>query len=135
MKTLNLQSLKIKFNVQMFMNFEDQTRIMNIFCFRWKITWVFTCPLICVGVFIFSIVRYAPAKYLDYEFPVWGEVIGLLMVCSVILIIPLYIIYKFAVTSGTFTERMVIMFKPHLPPQNFREKYDYSSVAMQDTKA
>jgi len=55
-------------------------------------------------VFIFSVAQYEPLTYMDYKYPVWGEVIGWMMALSSILVIPGYAIYLFAVTPGTLRQ-------------------------------
>ena len=54
------------------------------------------------GVFTFSVVSYKPVTYMEYEYPWWGEVIGICMALSVMLVIPIYAIYIFIATPGSF---------------------------------
>lgn len=49
---------------------------------------------------MFNILTYTPVKYMDYEFPTWAHVIGILMAMSSIAMIPSYMIYKIAYTKG-----------------------------------
>ncbi|EFN64415.1 Sodium- and chloride-dependent GABA transporter 1 [Camponotus floridanus] len=74
-------------------------------CFWWKICWTFTTPAICVGVFIFNIIKFVPVKYLTYEFPWWSHLLGWLAGLSSMLCIPGYMIYIWNVTSGTTSEK------------------------------
>ncbi|XP_011688581.1 PREDICTED: sodium- and chloride-dependent GABA transporter 1 isoform X2 [Wasmannia auropunctata] len=74
-------------------------------CFWWKICWTFTTPAICVGVFIFNIIKFVPVKYLTYEFPWWSHLLGWLAGLSSMLCIPGYMIYIWCVTSGTTSEK------------------------------
>jgi solute carrier family 6 GABA transporter-like protein 1 len=82
--------------------------------FWWKMCWMFTTPLICVGVFIFSVVKYEPLEYMNYRYPAWGEGIGWLMALSSILVIPAYAIYLFIVTPGTLRQRMKLLLRPDI---------------------
>ncbi|XP_036149871.1 sodium- and chloride-dependent GABA transporter 1 isoform X2 [Monomorium pharaonis] len=74
-------------------------------CFWWKICWTFTTPAICVGVFIFNIIKFVPVKYLTYEFPWWSHLLGWLAGLSSMLCIPGYMIYIWIVTPGTTSEK------------------------------
>ncbi|UYV74084.1 SLC6A1 [Cordylochernes scorpioides] len=56
------------------------------------------------GVFLFSLVQYKRLDYIGYVYPVWGEVVGLMLAFSSMLCIPGYAIYKYYVTPGTFRQ-------------------------------
>lgn len=56
------------------------------------------------GVCLFSFIQHKPLKYLEYEFPSWGEAIGWIMALSSIFVMPIYAIYLFVVTPGTFRQ-------------------------------
>ena len=56
------------------------------------------------GVFLFSVIKHKPVKYLDYEYPWWGELIGWFMALSSILVTPIYAIVYFARTPGSFRQ-------------------------------
>ena len=56
------------------------------------------------GVFLFSVIKHKPVKYLDYEYPTWGELIGWIMALSSILVTPIYAVWYFLKTPGTFRE-------------------------------
>ncbi|RWS30566.1 sodium- and chloride-dependent GABA transporter 1-like protein [Leptotrombidium deliense] len=73
-------------------------------CIWWKISWVVTTPIICVGVFIYSLVQYRNLSYLDYVYPWWGEFIGWLLALSSMLCIPGYALYLYLITPGTFDQ-------------------------------
>ncbi|XP_064633064.1 sodium- and chloride-dependent GABA transporter 1-like [Lineus longissimus] len=83
-------------------------------CIFWKICWSFTTPLICFGVFIFSLAQFKPLKYLDYRYPAWGELIGWFMALSSICVVPIYAVYKYVITPGTFRERCKLLFRPDI---------------------
>ncbi|XP_052823575.1 sodium- and chloride-dependent GABA transporter 1 [Octopus bimaculoides] len=99
--------------------------------FIWKITWVVTVPVICIGVFIFTLFKHVPVKYMTYEFPMWAHMIGVLMILSSILVIPGYAVYIFLVTPGNIRTRIKLLFRPDI---NIREGFNdnpppYSSVS------
>lgn len=62
------------------------------------------------GVFIFYIVKSEPVKYLKYEYPPWAHGIGGLMALSSVGLIPIYMIYLFIVTPGSFREVFIVYF-------------------------
>ncbi|XP_024947468.1 sodium- and chloride-dependent GABA transporter 1 isoform X2 [Cephus cinctus] len=74
-------------------------------CFWWKICWTFTTPAICIGVFIFNIIKFVPVKYLTYEYPWWSHVLGWLCGLSSMMCIPGYMIYIWCVTPGSASEK------------------------------
>ncbi|XP_022645963.1 sodium- and chloride-dependent GABA transporter 1-like isoform X1 [Varroa destructor] len=83
-------------------------------CIWWKICWVALTPAVCLGVFIFSLVQYRPLRYIDYEYPWWGQVLGWILALSSMLCIPGYAAYLFCVTPGDFRTRCKELFRPDL---------------------
>ncbi|KAK2157624.1 hypothetical protein LSH36_188g09078 [Paralvinella palmiformis] len=78
----------------------------------WKICWAGFTPLICMGVFLFSCIQYKPITYAGKHYPWWGELVGWIMALSSIIVIPIYAIYLYIKTPGTFRERMKLLFRP-----------------------
>ncbi|KAI4504589.1 hypothetical protein M0802_000139 [Mischocyttarus mexicanus] len=74
-------------------------------CCWWKICWLFTTPAICIGVFIFNIIKFSPVKYLSYEYPWWSHLLGWMCGLSSMMCIPGYMIYIWCVTPGTTSEK------------------------------
>lgn len=67
----------------------------------WKITWVYTSPAICFGVFLYSLYEYEPLKLgLHYVYPWWGQSLGWMLALSSMLCIPVYAIWKYYNTPG-----------------------------------
>lgn len=101
----------------------------------WKFAWVVGTPGICMGVFLFYVVKFEPVTYLNYEFPTWAHGIGAMMALSSVGLIPLYMIYLFFVTPGSIRERLKLMFRPDikLPGGSSRTEAppSYSEVTMQ----
>lgn len=55
-------------------------------------------------------VKFEPLVYNNvYKYPEWGTAIGWVLALSSMLLIPLYAIYSFIVTPGTFVEASVIL--------------------------
>lgn len=83
-------------------------------CFWWKLCWFFFTPLVCAGVFLFSLVQYKRLDYIGYVYPPWGEFIGWLLALSSMLCIPFYAIYRFVTTPGDFRQRCKELFRPDI---------------------
>ncbi|KAG8201389.1 hypothetical protein JTE90_016864 [Oedothorax gibbosus] len=80
----------------------------------WKICWVFFTPMVCAGVFFFSMVQYQPLRYIEYVYPWWGETIGWLLGLSSMGCIPGYACYKYFTATGSFKERMKELCRPDI---------------------
>uniref|UniRef100_T1JD97 Transporter n=1 Tax=Strigamia maritima TaxID=126957 RepID=T1JD97_STRMM len=91
-------------------------------CPWWKLCWVVFCPCVCSGVFFFSLIKYNTLKYLDYEYPLWGEIVGWLLGLTSMMCIPGYAIYKLIVTPGTFMEKAKILFRPEIDFEAINKK-------------
>jgi len=56
-------------------------------------------------ILIFTVIQYKPITYNDYVYPGWSLVIGFAMALSSVICIPVYALFKIAVSEGsTFTE-------------------------------
>ncbi|XP_033993171.1 sodium- and chloride-dependent GABA transporter 2-like isoform X2 [Trematomus bernacchii] len=65
------------------------------------------------GTLIFSLVKFTPLKYNNtYEYPWWGFAIGMGLALSSVLLTPLWIIYRMAVTPGTLRQRLKTLCTP-----------------------
>ncbi|KAG7272942.1 hypothetical protein CRUP_020185 [Coryphaenoides rupestris] len=65
------------------------------------------------ATFVFSLVKYTPLKFnntLDY--PWWGTVIGWWFTLSSTLLVPLWMIFKVAITPGTLPKRISTLCSP-----------------------
>lgn len=72
----------------------------------WRLCWLVLAPAVMLGIFLWSVVQYVPIRYGDYEYPGWGEALGLLVSCSSMVWIPGYAVYYMLSTEGTFMERL-----------------------------
>ncbi|KAH0617058.1 hypothetical protein JD844_028672 [Phrynosoma platyrhinos] len=60
-----------------------------------------------LATFLFSLIRYKPLRYNNiYKYPSWGIAVGWLMALSSMICIPLYIIFIFLKTRGSFKQRL-----------------------------
>uniref|UniRef100_A0A668B071 Transporter n=1 Tax=Myripristis murdjan TaxID=586833 RepID=A0A668B071_9TELE len=60
-----------------------------------KYCWLYVTPIVCFGIFVFSIIKYSPLKFSNtYVYPVWANVIGWLIASSSLSLIPLFLLYK-----------------------------------------
>ena len=77
----------------------------------WAKLWLqYVTPIMCAATFSYYLwsnylSNYTPTKYDDYEYPPWGEAIGMCMALSSIICIPVYLLIDFIRTPGaTFSE-------------------------------
>jgi solute carrier family 6 GABA transporter-like protein 1 len=86
-------------------------------CVWWKIAWKYTCPAMCAFVFVFSLVQYERPKYLNYTFPLWGELLGWALALSSMLAIPVYMLWLIvrSITRPTEDQRH-LSFKEKIKP-------------------
>lgn len=68
----------------------------------WKFCWIIITPTMCLMITAFSLVKYEPMKYKNYEYPWYGNAFGWLLSLSSIIWIPVYAIYKLISHKGDF---------------------------------
>uniref|UniRef100_A0A673IP64 Transporter n=1 Tax=Sinocyclocheilus rhinocerous TaxID=307959 RepID=A0A673IP64_9TELE len=78
-----------------------------------KYCWLYVTPSVCVGTFIFSLVKYSPLKFNNtYMYPWWAYGIGWFLTASSLSLIPINMIYKLYMGKGTFWERLQLACTP-----------------------
>nr|XP_033808526.1 sodium- and chloride-dependent betaine transporter-like isoform X2 [Geotrypetes seraphini] len=78
-----------------------------------KLCWQVVTPAVCLGTFLFSLIKYTPLKYNNkYVYPSWGYAVGWLMALSSMIFIPLYAIYYFFRTEGPLSKRLQQLIAP-----------------------
>ncbi|KAL6265072.1 hypothetical protein P5V15_005163 [Pogonomyrmex californicus] len=93
----------------------------------WRVCWKFVAPLFLMFIIVYGLIGYEPLSYEDYVYPVWANILGWLIACSSIIMIPGMAIYKLSITSGSFVQRLKILTTPWRDTQHQRN--DLSSVA------
>ncbi|XP_068117725.1 sodium-dependent noradrenaline transporter [Hyperolius riggenbachi] len=78
----------------------------------WRLCWKFVSPAFLLFIVITSIVTYKPLSYDDYQFPPWANRTGWGIAASSMILVPLYIIYKFFTVPGTFKQKLGYCFTP-----------------------
>ncbi|XP_030634302.1 solute carrier family 6 member 11a [Chanos chanos] len=78
-----------------------------------KYCWLYATPSICLGTFIFSLVKYSPLKFNNtYMYPWWAYGLGWFLTGSSLSLIPITMIYKLYIGKGTFMERLQVLCSP-----------------------
>uniref|UniRef100_A0A665VHN9 Transporter n=1 Tax=Echeneis naucrates TaxID=173247 RepID=A0A665VHN9_ECHNA len=73
----------------------------------------YATPVVCLGTFIFALVKYTPLKFNNVvEYPWWGYVLGWGFTLSSTLMIPLFMVYRICITPGTLQQRIGILCTP-----------------------
>ncbi|KAM4720777.1 sodium-dependent noradrenaline transporter [Rhinophrynus dorsalis] len=78
----------------------------------WRLCWKFVSPAFLLFVVIVSIATYKPLKYDEYLFPAWANPTGWAIALSSMILVPIYIIYKFLTVRGSFKERLAYCITP-----------------------
>lgn len=59
-------------------------------------------------IIVYGLMGYEPLSYEGYIYPVWANVLGWLIACSSIVMIPGMAIYKISTTPGSFCQVSVL---------------------------
>ncbi|KAJ6218465.1 hypothetical protein RDWZM_009622 [Blomia tropicalis] len=82
-------------------------------CKWWKFCWTFMAPFFIMFIIVYGLINYEPLKYNDYEYPIWVNLVGMLVAASSVLCIPITALWLIIRTPGTFKERIRILIKPY----------------------
>ncbi|XP_061641736.1 sodium- and chloride-dependent GABA transporter 2-like isoform X1 [Phyllopteryx taeniolatus] len=85
----------------------------------------YVTPIICMGTFFFSLVKYKPLKFNNtIEYPWWGYALGWWFTLSSTLTIPLWMVYNLITTPGTLRQRFATLCEPSedLPSPKLNKK-------------
>ncbi|XP_071768766.1 sodium- and chloride-dependent GABA transporter 2 [Centroberyx gerrardi] len=73
----------------------------------------YVTPVVCMGTFVFSLVKYTPLKFNNtIDYPWWGYALGWWFTLSSTLMIPLWMLYNVSITPGTLRQRISILCTP-----------------------
>ncbi|KAG8230301.1 hypothetical protein J437_LFUL008492 [Ladona fulva] len=95
----------------------------------WRVCWNYISPIFILVIFICSLVNYEELNSGEYVYPSWSVPVGWILTMSSIMWIPIYIVYKIAITPGKFVERLVKVIKPEETPEEvaFRNASTYGT--------
>ncbi|KAG7494166.1 sodium-and chloride-dependent GABA transporter 2-like isoform X2 [Solea senegalensis] len=85
----------------------------------------YATPIVCLGTFIFSLIKYTPLKFNNtIEYPWWGYALGWWFTLSSTLMVPIWMLYKLSNTPGSLYQRISILCTPaeDLPIPNLEKK-------------
>ncbi|XP_028301727.1 sodium- and chloride-dependent GABA transporter 2-like isoform X1 [Gouania willdenowi] len=72
-----------------------------------KICWLYVTPTVCLGTFLFSVVKYKPLKFnKTYSYPTWAYALGWFLGLLCVLLVPLWIIFKVTQMKGTMMQNL-----------------------------
>uniref|UniRef100_A0A673Z0F2 Transporter n=1 Tax=Salmo trutta TaxID=8032 RepID=A0A673Z0F2_SALTR len=78
-----------------------------------KWSWSLITPLLCVGCFVFSLVKYKPLTYNKvYEYPDWSIGVGWTLALASMICIPMVVVIKIIQSDGPFIERIKAVAAP-----------------------
>ncbi|XP_063221399.1 sodium-dependent serotonin transporter isoform X3 [Bacillus rossius redtenbacheri] len=78
----------------------------------WRVCWGYISPVFLLVIFIFSLLGYEEMLTGDYVYPAWSISVGWVLTASSLVCIPLYIVYKFAITPGSCVQRVKTIIRP-----------------------
>uniref|UniRef100_A0A8C4XCV0 Transporter n=1 Tax=Erpetoichthys calabaricus TaxID=27687 RepID=A0A8C4XCV0_ERPCA len=71
----------------------------------WRACWFFFSPCLLTIILVWSLVTFSAPSYGTIPYPVWGTVLGWLMLAFCIIWIPIFAVFTFAKTKGGIFER------------------------------
>uniref|UniRef100_A0AAQ4S2Z5 Transporter n=1 Tax=Gasterosteus aculeatus aculeatus TaxID=481459 RepID=A0AAQ4S2Z5_GASAC len=78
-----------------------------------KLSWTWITPILCMGCFVFSLVKYKPLTYNKvYEYPDWAIGIGWVLALSSMICIPMVMVIKILQSEGSLVERIKAVAAP-----------------------
>uniref|UniRef100_A0A5S6QXS4 Transporter n=1 Tax=Trichuris muris TaxID=70415 RepID=A0A5S6QXS4_TRIMR len=86
----------------------------------WKFCWTISCPAVCFGVTLFSLIKYEGPTMPNYKFPNWAHAVGWLMALSSMIWVPLYAIYIWFATPGTRAQKFKMLVSPDVDVSSVR---------------
>ncbi|KAJ8731646.1 hypothetical protein PYW07_004810 [Mythimna separata] len=85
----------------------------------WRACWSYISPVFLLVLFIVSVLAHQEMLGGEYTYPPWSITVGWVMTGTTVSCIPLYIVYKFLITPGSFMHRIKTIKRPEvisIPP-------------------
>ncbi|XP_074652662.1 sodium- and chloride-dependent taurine transporter-like [Tubulanus polymorphus] len=81
---------------------------------RWfKVAWMVLAPILTVGTFVFSAMKFEAPKYNGlYEYPLWAKIFGISLALLSMVQIPLVMAIQILRTPGSLKQRMEVLTTP-----------------------
>ncbi|XP_064210851.1 sodium-dependent dopamine transporter [Tribolium castaneum] len=80
--------------------------------YYWRFCWKFAAPVFLLFIIVYGLLGYEPLSYEDYVYPAWANILGWLIACSSVVMIPVVAIFKLLTTPGSFFKRLQILTTP-----------------------
>ncbi|ROI64808.1 Sodium- and chloride-dependent taurine transporter [Anabarilius grahami] len=78
-----------------------------------KWSWMLITPVLCVGCFVFSLVKYKPLTYNKlYKYPDWSVGLGWALALASMICIPMMVVIKIIQSDGSLIERIKAVAAP-----------------------
>ncbi|XP_059379297.1 solute carrier family 6 member 6a [Carassius carassius] len=78
-----------------------------------KWSWMLITPVLCVGCFVFSLVKYKPLTYnKSYKYPDWSIGLGWALALTSMICIPMMVVIKIIRSDGSLIERIKAVAAP-----------------------
>ncbi|XP_051509456.1 sodium- and chloride-dependent taurine transporter-like [Myxocyprinus asiaticus] len=78
-----------------------------------KWSWMLITPVLCVGCFVFSLVKYKPLTYNKfYEYPDWSIGLGWALALASMICIPMMVVIRIIQSDGSLIERIKAVAAP-----------------------
>ncbi|XP_044259758.1 sodium-dependent dopamine transporter [Tribolium madens] len=80
--------------------------------YYWRFCWKFAAPVFLLFIIVYGLLDYEPLSYENYVYPSWANILGWLIACSSVVMIPGVAIFKLLTTPGSFMKRLKILITP-----------------------
>ncbi|XP_056463377.1 sodium- and chloride-dependent GABA transporter 2-like [Gadus chalcogrammus] len=72
-----------------------------------KYCWLYLTPAVCLGTFIFSVLKYQPLKFnKTYVYPGWAYALGWSLGLFCVFLVPLWMVFKVSTMKGDLIQRI-----------------------------
>jgi len=79
----------------------------------WSYMWKYITPMVTIAIFLANLVQYRRLTYEgSYQYPLWADLLGWLIVLSIIFCVPAFAIKKILSTEGDILTRLKLSIEP-----------------------